>query len=82
MPNLKLAIYLPNENIDDIEALTPLVSDIGDILVDHGFGNDPDSQTEAGLPVKSMVSYIFINEDDTDIFENPGDALLVIPVKG
>lgn len=82
MSNLKLSIYLPNESIDNIEELTPLVSDIGDILVKHGFGNDTLDQTEDGLPIKDMVSYIFINEDETDIFENPGDALLVIPVKG
>lgn len=77
---IKISIIIPNENINDVDLLEPLVSDIGDNLVKYGLGNEITEANPEEMEVDSLISYIFITEDITVLEENMDNMLFVIPI--
>ena len=78
--SLRLAIYLPTETITKAEALENFISDIGDLIVSYGFGNDVKAEDSENLDLDSLNSYIIINGDDDPSLENFREGYLIIPV--
>lgn len=78
---VKITIAIPEESLETSELLEPLVSDIGDSLVAHGYGNLVTAENATEMSVDSLKSYIFITEDSVDLSENLEGMLFVIPVK-
>ena len=82
---IKLSIYLPKESIDEVEHHQDLISDLGDVLVNRGFGNEITEEIEEGSSaskfVSKFISYIIITDEETEPLETLTDAYLIIPLK-
>lgn len=77
---LKLSIFLPKESIDNIESLQEFITDIGDDLVAHGFGNEMVTEEPDNTYLENINSYIMISEEENIDFENLENNYLVIPI--
>lgn len=78
---LKISISLPKENENNINELEPLITDIGDLLVKYGFGNETTPEDFESLSIDELISYIIINSEETNITENLENSILVVPIK-
>ena len=80
---LRIAVYLPNESLDDAESLQEIISELGDSLVSHGLHNKllPEEGSLAKEFIDKLSSFIIIDEENSNPLENLTDAYLVIPIK-
>lgn len=78
---IKISIIIPIEEIGSVDSLEPLISDIGDDIVKHGYGNKITEENSNSISVDSLNSYIFISEDITELSENLESTLFIIPVE-
>ena len=78
--SLRLSIYLPTESLSNSDSLENFISDIGDLLVSYGFGNEITAEESEDLDMDSLNSYIIISSDDDPSLENFQQGYLVVPV--
>lgn len=78
--SLKLSIFLPGESIENIESLQEFISDLGDNLVLHGFGNEILTEKIDDSYIEKLSSYIIIASSEDDELENLENSFLVIPI--
>jgi len=78
--SLKLSIFLPNESLETADSLQNFISDIGDALVEYGFGNDISTEKVNETELDTLNSFIIISAEQNSVLENLRDAYLIIPV--
>jgi len=78
---LKLSIFLPKESIENVESIQEFITDLGDMLVKHGYGNEIFAEELDTSYLEEINSYIIISDEENNVLENLEDNFLVIPIK-
>ena len=80
---LNISIFIPKETVDNIHNLENFITNLGDLLNDHGFGNELAMEDPDETYLEKVNSFIIIKDEELPNFESfhYQDMFLVIPIE-